>query len=114
MHGSEYVCVLSTDKVDISNFQWWLLIFNYELPCRSKDRPPPIRQIIQVYEVTATAALFKDSYKAFHPQTSGANTTDGTHANAQGTVLVSEWIYIKRDSKLDMLHESGSRGCIER
>lgn len=37
-----------TDKVDISNFQWWLLIFNYETPCRSKDRPPPIRQVIQV------------------------------------------------------------------
>ncbi|BDA42249.1 probable lysyl endopeptidase at N-terminal half [Coccomyxa sp. Obi] len=44
------------DKVDISNFQWWLLIFNYEIPCRSKNKPPPIRQVIQ-----GTKLLFYDS-----------------------------------------------------
>ncbi|CAL8468064.1 g7603 [Coccomyxa elongata] len=44
------------DKVDISNFQWWLLIFNYEIPCRSKNQPPPISQVIQ-----GTKLLFYDS-----------------------------------------------------
>lgn len=37
------------DKQDISNFQWWLLIFNYELPCRSTATPAPIREVIQVH-----------------------------------------------------------------
>ena len=36
------------DKADISNFQYWLLIFNYELPCRSRATPGPIRQVVQV------------------------------------------------------------------
>lgn len=36
------------DKADISNFQYWLLIFNYELPCRSRSKPGPIRQVVQV------------------------------------------------------------------
>ena len=36
------------DKQDISNFQWWLLIFNYEMPCRSNATPGPIREVIQV------------------------------------------------------------------
>ena len=35
------------DKQDISNFQWWMLIFNYEMPCRSTATPGPIRQVIQ-------------------------------------------------------------------
>ena len=36
------------DKTDISGFQYWLLVFNYNAPCRSQDTPGPIRQVVQV------------------------------------------------------------------
>jgi hypothetical protein len=36
------------DKTFLSGFQFWLLIFNYELPCRSQATPAPIRQVVQV------------------------------------------------------------------
>ncbi len=41
-----FVCA---DKQDISNFQWWILIFNYQMPCRSTATPGPIREVIQVH-----------------------------------------------------------------
>ncbi|CAK0770461.1 hypothetical protein CVIRNUC_003769 [Coccomyxa viridis] len=44
------------DKQDISNFQWWLLIFNYQMPCRYTTTPGPIREVIQ-----GTKLLFYDS-----------------------------------------------------
>ena len=39
---------MPADKQDISNFQWWLLIFNYQMPCRYTTTPGPIREVIQV------------------------------------------------------------------
>ena len=36
------------DKTDISGFQYWLLVFNYNSPCHSNDPPGPIRQVVQV------------------------------------------------------------------
>ena len=46
------------DKQDISNFQWWLLIFNYEMPCRSNANLGPIREVIQV-RVSYTLLLWQ-------------------------------------------------------
>jgi hypothetical protein len=36
-----------TDKNEISDFQYWLLIFNYEAPC-ANPVPPPFSQLLQV------------------------------------------------------------------
>eukprot|EP00884_Botryococcus_braunii_P020077 jgi/Botrbrau1/6753/Bobra.0324s0038.1 len=44
-----------TDKKAIDNFQYWMLIFNYQVPCGGKSAPP-FRQLIQSVKL-----LFYDS-----------------------------------------------------
>lgn len=37
-----------TDKAEISDFEYWLLIFNYQTPC-GNDTSPPFTQVLQAW-----------------------------------------------------------------
>lgn len=48
--GSRYLLTADhcfTDKAEISDFEYWLLIFNYQTSCNNSTAPP-FTQVVQV------------------------------------------------------------------
>lgn len=66
-----------TDKNEISDFEYWLLIFNYQTSC-GNDTAPPFTEIVQV----ELEALLRHCRSAFHIDACGMNCSAAHHFSA--------------------------------